>query len=580
MSEKSIGSYKVIRRIGEGGMAKVYLAVHRDVPNLKVVLKILSDPRLVERFRGEADKLALLDGHARICQIKHFFNHGEDIVIAMEYIDGQPLDKLLKNEGLLPFTESVRIISDVLETLDFAHQRGISHRDIKPGNVMIDSNKQVKIIDFGIAKAESDPNLTIDGSSCGTPTYMAPEQFNPTDRTDYVPADIYAVGTMLYYLLTGKLPFTGDNAFALRDAKLFSDPPPPREINSDIPESLQKIVLKALQKNPEDRYGSAREMRGAIQKINIEAPRQAAAERKTEHIQPGRKKGRGKLVPILAGLVVIVIAAYLIFTMGGGEDGPLTPKLFAPRSGMEIGTPRATFSWEATAGEGGSYSLEYSIDREFSNPRLIEEITTTTFTTADSLPDGQYFWRVKAIDQNGNGGEYSQVYAFNVVVPESVLARGQIAVTVTPSGDIYVDDSLYGQNKNRLTIPADTGMRIISVHNARSRQRKIVDTVYVKADETVTGSFRFTFPDAEPPKPQPATGDVRIGSSVGSMPVFGAVVYIDGREQPNKTPNTYTLSAGRHIIGVELAHEGRTLQKTDTIFVDKNGEHKLIFNFD
>ena len=192
MTEQLIGNYKILDKIGAGGMAKVYLAVHKDVPNLKVILKILTDSRLVERFKQEADKLALLDGNPNICRIKHFFNHGEDIVIAMEYIDGITLDKKIKTDGRITIDESLRIIRDVLGVLAFAHGKGIYHRDIKPSNIMLDSEGNVKVIDFGIAKAKSDPNLTIAGTSCGTPPYMAPEQFTPSEDTNYALVDVYA----------------------------------------------------------------------------------------------------------------------------------------------------------------------------------------------------------------------------------------------------------------------------------------------------------------------------------------------------------------------------------------------------
>ncbi|MEW5995832.1 MAG: serine/threonine-protein kinase, partial [Candidatus Zixiibacteriota bacterium] len=232
MEDQSIGNYKVLRQMGAGGMARVYLAVHQDVPNLKVVLKILTDPRLGERFKGEADKLALLDGHPNICQIKHFFRHGDDTVIVMEHIDGVTLQDRIDAEGKLPLEESLQIISDVLDILGFAHQKGIYHRDIKPGNIMLDKKGQVKIIDFGIAKAETDPSLTLAGSACGTPAYMAPEQFTPSADTNYALVDVYAAGATLFTMLTGQSAYTGDNEFAIRDAKLFNDVPRVRSLNA------------------------------------------------------------------------------------------------------------------------------------------------------------------------------------------------------------------------------------------------------------------------------------------------------------------------------------------------------------
>ena len=317
MEEKSIGSYNVLKKIGAGGMAKVYLAVHKDIPNLKVVLKILSDPNLVERFKQEADKLALLDAHPNICRIKHFFNHGEEMVIAMEYIDGSTLDEKIKESGKISIQESLRIISEVLDILDFAHQKGIYHRDIKPSNIMVDKTDRVKIIDFGIAKAKTDPNLTTVGTACGTPAYMAPEQFVPSDQTDYAKIDIYAVGTTLYFMLTGKLPFKGDNEFAIRDAKLFTSPIKPRDVNPDIPKPLEEIILKSLKKEPKDRFASSAEMKKEIdtfrQKISAE----------TVLVKPDGQKPPPKPVSkiIIAGILSgLALVAILIFIFSHGKE--------------------------------------------------------------------------------------------------------------------------------------------------------------------------------------------------------------------------------------------------------------------
>lgn len=315
MENQFIGSYQVLRKIGAGGMAKVYLAVHKDVPNLKVVLKILSDPSLVERFRQEADKLALLDGHPNICQIKHFFSHGDEMVIAMEYIDGTTLDEMIQSRQRLEIPEALKIISDVLDVLEFAHRKEIYHRDIKPSNIMIDVTGRVKIIDFGIAKAKTDPNLTTAGFACGTPAYMAPEQFTPNEKTDYRLIDIYAVGTTLFYMLTGNMPFEGDNEFALRDSKLFNDPLKPRLLNPEISKPLEEIILRAIEREPQNRFGSALEMREVVEdaRRNITNP---TVEEATVAGKTGRHHRSKKGViaaAALATLAVVVLVGYFLF---------------------------------------------------------------------------------------------------------------------------------------------------------------------------------------------------------------------------------------------------------------------------
>ncbi len=326
MSEEFIGSYKVLEKLGAGGMAQVFLAVHQDVPNLKVVLKVLSDPRLGERFKQEADKLALLDGHPNICRIKHFFSHGDDIVIAMEYIDGVTLEEKIDSMGRLEVREAVQICGDVLDIMSFAHQKDIYHRDIKPGNIMIDKSSQVKVIDFGIAKGKTDPNLTIAGTACGTPAYMAPEQFNPTDQADYALWDIYAVGTTLYMMLTGECPFKGDNPFALRDAKLFSDPPSPRSLNPEIPKPLEDIVLKSLARESNQRYQTADEMRTALSQFVPMAPAKVSTPPGGETIEIPRATGKktNKLLWPVLGAVAAVALAFVgyKFVLSNGTGDP------------------------------------------------------------------------------------------------------------------------------------------------------------------------------------------------------------------------------------------------------------------
>ncbi len=325
MTQEYIGSYRILEKKGEGGMAQVYLAVHQDVPNLKVILKVLTDARLAERFKQEADKLALLDGHANICRIKHFFSHGDAIVIAMEYIDGLTLEDKIEAQGKLEIGEAVQIAYDVLDILDFAHQKDIYHRDIKPGNIMIDRSGLTKVIDFGIAKGKTDPNLTIAGTACGTPTYMAPEQFNPTEQADYALWDVYAVGTTLYKMLTGTVPFPDENPFAIRDKKLFDDPPPPRTVNSDIPKALETVILKALARDPQQRYATAQQMRDDLLPFMTQPPRgpQTPPGGITMEIPPaGQPRSKKPLLFVAGGVVLLaLLAVTYLFVL---QDKPTT----------------------------------------------------------------------------------------------------------------------------------------------------------------------------------------------------------------------------------------------------------------
>ena len=585
MVEK-IGDYNILKKIGAGGMAQVYLAVHQDVPNLKVVLKVLSDQRLVERFKQEADKLALLDGHGHICQIKHFFNHGDEIVIAMEYIDGSTLEDMVKNEGKLPPETAVQITISVLDTLFFAHEKNIYHRDIKPGNIMIDKRGHVKIIDFGIAKGDSDPNLTIAGSSCGTPAYMPPEQFNPTENINYALADIYAIGTTLYYMLTGDLPFKADNAFALRDAKLFNEPISPKSLNPNIPDPLEKIILTSISRDPEDRYASVEAMKQALQNLGL-------AEKNTDLTQhvvpahsdtptpapPSKKSSSGgsKKLPIIIGAAAVVIIAIALFFILGRETKIeiAAPTLLSPANGDTLTSAIPRLEWQGAP--NNFYRLEIASDTLFAAPQIVPKLSITSFQPGVEMDDGDYYWRVQASDRSGNQGPYSAIATFVIAAePQdtgAALATGQIEIRVAPAGDIFIDGRSYGEDKQKLSVKLNEGTHIIRIENGSSIQKRYTDTVMVSAIAPISVARTFTFPETPPGKEY---GDLRIGSK----PYIGAVIFIDGVLQDRRTNNTFRVETGRRIIKGVLTMEGVEHEKTDTVVVTKTGSNKLIFDFE
>ena len=585
MDEQFIGNYKVVKLIGRGGMGRVYLAVHKDVPNLRVILKILSDPRLGDRFKQEADKLALLDGHPNICKIKHFFHADDDLVIAMEYIDGVTLDDKLK-EGRMPVAEAVRIVSDMLAILQYAHERGISHRDIKPSNVMIDKAGQVKIIDFGIAKGKTDPNLTMTGASLGTPSYMAPEQFVPADDTDYALTDIYACGTTLYKMLTGKLPFTGENEFILRDAKLAGDAPRPRSINSSISKELEGIVMRAIDRDPKKRYPSAEEMRKALQSVHRDES--VRGQQPTQQIATGpppppppssvpRRKSRTPLY-IGAAIVLVAVVAGLLWLTGGPPETanvPPSPRLIAPPGGTEFTDGDSIqVVWQAAAGERGTYLVEHGTDSTLASPSKFQW-SDTSFTFPPGRGPGVYYWQVTPTTDEGITGPVSERRSFVVTgetPPETAAATGTIVVTVIPSGDVFIDDQLIGRNRDQASLEVEAGEHSVRVEKAGSRERVYKETVDVEAGGEVRRSFRFSVPPQEP-----AVAEVEI--RVGSTP-RGALIYVDGELQPVKTNNTVWVKPGRHEIRVVLETASGEQQRADTVTAAADSVHKVLFDFE
>ncbi len=592
MADEFIGNYRVIDKIGAGGMAKVYLAVHKDVPNLKVVLKILSDNRLIDRFRQEADKMALLDGHGNICQIKHFFNHGEELVIAMEYIHGETLDELIKNRGRLPVKEAVEIIIKVLDTLQFAHNKRIFHRDIKPSNIMIDKSGQIKIIDFGIAKAEDDPDLTMAGAACGTPAYMAPEQFTPSVRTNYTLVDVYAVGTTLFHLLTGELPFKGENQFVLRDSKLFTDPAKPRQFNPEIPKRLENIILKSLDKNYGERHQTADEFRqellefmgdsgfdtqhptyaGMISENKVKDTPQTPKTPITPKPLSTRPKGRGPLFIGIAA-VVLAVAVYFIFFMGKEElPAPDPPMLLSPVDNAAVESGRPGFSWSTNAGEGASYTIEIAGDSSFAAMIMNEKTAAGQYSAGSDLADGKYFWRVKAANSQGKAGDFSPARSFTIATAEvTPIEQGRVEISVAPSGNIYINNRLEAEGTSRHNISLQPGEYEIRVENENSREKQFSREIRVESG--VTTPLRFTF---TPLPVELSYGQVR----VGTKPAAEAEVYINGEKQKLKTPNTYRLTEGDHSIRIVVEFGGRNIDQTETVTIKPNEIAKLIFDLE
>lgn len=594
MAEEKIGSYKVLKPMGAGGMAKVFLAVHEDVPNLKVVLKILDDPLLGERFIQEADKLALLDGHPSVCRIKHFFRHGDKTVIAMEFIDGQTLDDRLKSEGLYPFDEAARICADVLDTLHFAHRKGIFHRDIKPGNIMVDRQGRVKVIDFGIAKAKTDPDLTRAGTACGTPAYMSPEQFTPTETTNYALADIYAVGTTLFKLITGQLPFPGDNEFAIRDAKLFNEPPKPSSLRKDIPKHLEQAILKAIKREPENRFQTAMEMREALLKAaklpNMQVTPQPVADEATQAVgadappsppptpKPSGAKRKSPLPLIIGGVVVVAVAvaAYLFWPETGPT--PVAPRAYGPTDQLLIdNTNQPTFVWSAAAGPGGSYALEYSLIQTSASTVDTIYVRDTTTVLPRPLANGDYKWRVQAVNKDGQAGPYSTARSFTIALP---VPQGTLSIKVNRASNIFADGELVGDHTTSYETQVDTGQHDIRVENASSNEKQLSERLAVRAGQTTSKEFNFTFASiAKPPTP-PSTPRATTGKlAVLSVPP-GATIFVDGQAQRDVyTPHTLTVAGGNHQVKVVLLDDGeRTMASNVEVKTDR--ENRVMFNFE
>src|SRR5919206_4827845 len=262
------GRYRIMRKLGTGGMANVYLAEDQELGR-RVAIKILddrhaSDDQFIERFRREAKNAAGLS-HPNIVSI---YDRGEaegTYYIAMEYLDGRSLKELIVGRGPAPISVAIDYARQILAALRFAHRNGLVHRDIKPHNVLVDSEGRVKVTDFGIARAGAASQMTEVGSIVGTAQYLSPEQARGTGVDQR--SDIYSLGIVLYELVTGTVPFTGDTPVEIAMKHLSTVPEPPSARRAELPEALDQIVLRALAKDPDERYQTAEEMDAELARV-------------------------------------------------------------------------------------------------------------------------------------------------------------------------------------------------------------------------------------------------------------------------------------------------------------------------
>ena len=279
LTGKTLGKYRIIERMGRGGMAEVYRAYHPRLDRY-VAVKVLhgylaEDEAFLERFEREARAVAALR-HPHIVQVYDSDVEDDYYFMIMEYIDGFNLKEkmgLLASQNIpIPLDEISNIIQEICAALDYAHQQGMIHRDIKPANILIDETGRSYLTDFGIAHIISDTHITSTGALLGTPDYMSPEQCQGLRATKA--SDIYSLGVVLYEIITGRVPFDADTPLAVLNKHIHDPLPIPHEIRPDIPESLERVVLKAMAKDPDDRYQTAAKMAQAVAEAVASTPTQ------------------------------------------------------------------------------------------------------------------------------------------------------------------------------------------------------------------------------------------------------------------------------------------------------------------
>jgi len=329
---QKIRDYVIEEKIGEGGMGEVWRARHtilqREVAIKAIAPHLESDPEFGRRFLQEAQEQARLD-HPRIVGVSDFFTEGGQYFLVMSLMSGKSLtDHLHELHAPMPVSDALAVARDVLDALDYAHQRGVIHRDVKPSNILLDREGHACLTDFGIALSLGRRHLTQTVASFGTPHYMSPEQIRSPRSVDHR-TDVYSFGCVLYEMLAGHPPFadaaaSGDTDFALKEAHVHRVPESLRKLNPEVPAWLDAVVLRALAKNPDERFSGCGEFRRTL-----DAARPPAAAAVSERVRVVRKPGpapaHGSRLPavlIAFALAAVAVLAFFAFRQRSASGEP------------------------------------------------------------------------------------------------------------------------------------------------------------------------------------------------------------------------------------------------------------------
>lgn len=300
---KVIDNYKIVTILGRGGMGIVYKAYDIKLDRY-IAIKMLNSSqggdheRFIERFKREAKNQAKLS-HPNIVAVYGFIEYSNLLGIVMEYVEGESLEKVIERQGRFNLYDVIYIIKQLLLGIGYAHSKGFVHRDIKPSNIILNKEGITKIMDFGISKSLFDNSMTKTGSKIGTVYYMSPEQIRSEEVTNR--SDIYSIGCTAYEMIIGEPPFDFPSEYEVMDAHLKKSAPRVTEKMSGVPETVDKILLKALEKNPLNRYGSCEEMFNQVQELDNQVAKLTSYFKRTE---PRSKRYK-----------VLAVSAYIVFTL-------------------------------------------------------------------------------------------------------------------------------------------------------------------------------------------------------------------------------------------------------------------------
>ncbi len=492
IGKKLDGRYEIKEIIGVGGMANVYRA-YDSIDDRTVAVKILRDEHmqndeLLRRFRNESKAIAVLS-HPNIVKV-YDVSFNEDIqYIVMEYIDGITLKEYIEQQKVLRWKEAVHFTVQILRALQHAHDKGIVHRDIKPQNIMLLADGTIKVADFGIARFARASQQTVTDKAIGSVHYISPEQAKG-DVTDEK-SDIYSVGVMLYEMTTGKLPFDAESPVSVALQQIQSQPKRPRSINPDIPEGLEDIIIRAMQKDPARRYQSAAEMLRDIDEFKrdptvsfeykyTEPEEMSITEnftktaKKTKKIKDEQVRS-APVVPVLTGITVafiIVAILFLIGIMAMVRPFEEVPDTTAPNLvGMDIEEAKKQYSKFNIEVESSAFHDSYDKDviyyQNVKPGMTVKEKSTIKVKISSgvqsfSLTDYTNFEenQVYAI-LTDNDIEFTTITEYNDDIPEGYVIKTEPgADTVVDSGTVVIIYVSMGPKTTYATVPNVLGYKL------------------------------------------------------------------------------------------------------------------------
>ncbi|MBI4666574.1 MAG: serine/threonine protein kinase [Nitrospinae bacterium] len=594
---RKLGRYEILSELGRGGMGIVLKG--RD-PHLDrmVALKIIkldemgdsmTEKELLERFYIEARAAGKIH-HPHIVTVYDIGETEGKKFIAMEYVEGRNLAGIIAGEGPLPVPRAARYIGQIADALALAHENGIVHRDIKPGNILVDTTDQVKITDFGLARLQSAGSVTQTGHAVGSPSYMSPEQVQglPVDGR----SDIFSLGVMFYEMLTKKRPFEGDSLTAVIFKIIKEIPKPPSHHVDTLPQAIDRIIEKMMAKDPEDRYTSAREVARDLRQfvspatpfpisdsdklktVNIKAPDVTVKIDSSSHqVEPKGKKKTGAVVALGAVAALMGVAAILILRPGGKEKETVSPasqSVVAPA--QPSGAPPAVEEKPAQLA-----TLMVTSNPSGAVVKIDGAEKGKTPLTLENLPAGR---RKVELSQKGfnpsqetvalvsgeqtkldvrleplspaQGVKPKPVGLSSAVASKSPASFGAISVTAIPWANIYVNGQDMGVTPRTLEkIPEGKAeVRLVNpayrpyktTVSVRKDDRAEVGHIFTEAEE-IGGGERGTKEGSE----EGAYGSLKVSSTPPG------IVFVDGKLYGRTPVSVNDIPAGTHNLVIKRA---------------------------